>query len=210
MARLPIWAIIVATAAVGIHELGHWSAARELGVRGTIAVSPLFGLTMFEEEPRCSRDVVLIFAAGPAANLVTAACAALVLNHTPMAAGFIRISLFLGIANLFPVPVLDGGRILEALTEGPGAARSMLQIMTTTGGCWFALVLGTALWGVDPIGALTLLALGLGSAASLWSTWKDTRERCGRRFFLRWLLLVGPPATALALLAATAVEGAVR
>jgi Zn-dependent protease len=80
------------------------------------------------------RDMILVAAAGPAMNIALAIVTALVFhiggylpaNAAQWLAANLRNALILNVAlaifNLFPLPPLDGGRILVGLLPGPAAA----------------------------------------------------------------------------------------
>ena len=200
-AHIGVGLLVAALVVVSAHELGHWTAARAVGLPAQIAVSPAIGLTLFDE-PRRRVDSVVIAAAGPAASLLTAAaCFAASGSHTWRLVA--HISLVVGVANLAPVPVLDGGRIISALVEGPGTVRDMLRTMTSVGGTWFALVVGAMTWSADPISAAVVLLVAAGSAVAEWSSWIESRHRHGPLIMRRWVGIAVAASSGPAVMTAT-------
>ncbi len=119
---------------------------------------------------RPRRDMVLVALAGPLSNLLQAFLWAIVLVllaamgtqepfFTRMARGGILVNLLLWAFNLFPVPPLDGGRVLAGLL--PPRAAMMLARIEPYG---FFIVIGLVVAGV--VGRLWLQPLmALGYAA---------------------------------------------
>ncbi len=142
---------------VTLHEFGHYLAGACLGLRPYIRVSPLLGYCAptTEGERRALHTTsgrVVFAAAGPAANLITAwliswapvgtrVDTALASSPWPSArADFVTWSLILGLVNLIPAPVLDGGHIAIALAERarPMRRRRAILALRAFGTCLLA------------------------------------------------------------------------
>ncbi len=74
------------------------------------------------------RDMIWVAAAGPAANFVFAGALSLIFHWfpVPFLLYTIYFNLGLGVFNLFPVPPLDGSRILTGLLPAPLAVRYLM------------------------------------------------------------------------------------
>ncbi len=123
-------------AAAVIHECGHLFAARVLGIGlHSLEIGPL-GATIKTHGALISygREWALC-AAGPGANLISAALTYLLFADTAgfsshgTAFNFFAVSLFLAALNLLPIDGFDGGRMLAAVTcraLGPRASSAIL------------------------------------------------------------------------------------
>ncbi|WP_116107447.1 M50 family metallopeptidase [Lewinella sp. IMCC34191] len=184
-----------------IHELGHALTAKARGVKAEkIILFPLGGGALIPEEPERTRDEVLIYAAGPLANLLVAALALGVLILQPNGDMLIRyyldqssnlivlpamlerllgitvaVNVVLAVGNLLPAYPLDGGRILRALLKVGIADRKATVITTVMG-----ITIGLALIGVsyvlgDPLLGISALFIITFSAAELNRGWQRRR-----------------------------------
>lgn len=142
-----------------VHELGHALVARDRGVRAErIILFPLGGGAYLPDQPKQLWAEVLVYAAGPLANIFLAVLAWIALLLRPdgelLIAYFLRLSgnivvqpaifdqilgitlgvnLLLAFGNLLPAYPLDGGRILRALLRKPLGARTATIVVTTLG-----------------------------------------------------------------------------
>ncbi len=94
------------------HEIGHLLVMVILGEQPQSIVFGSFGIRM-ERKPGTRlayQKEIWIFAAGPAVNLLTAL---LFFSHPSVC----RVHLLLGLFNLLPVSVLDGGQILRCILQ---------------------------------------------------------------------------------------------
>lgn len=100
--------------AICIHEAGHALALRSCGVRIIKLRIEITGLCLDYAGLLHPRQEMLCAAAGPIAGFMWAA--ALAGFYHPWSQLSSRLSLGLSLFNLMPFPMLDGGRILLALS----------------------------------------------------------------------------------------------
>ena len=134
-----IFVLIVYACAATIHELGHISAARALGIKIKDVSFDYSGLRISIDERLTSYNAeIWLAAAGPASNLLSASAVALCIKMSgrevlsvfeatrdfidsgiPSVSGvcafFIIASCVQAVINLLPVKTFDGGRILHCM-----------------------------------------------------------------------------------------------
>ena len=184
-----------------IHELGHALTARARGVRAEkIVLFPLGGGALIPEEPERTFDQVLIYFAGPLANILLAALALPLLLWQANGAYLLRfymnpfgnlvvaptlteqllgitlaVNAVLAVGNLLPAYPLDGGRILRALLRGSLGERRATVVTTVLG-----IVVGGGLIVMsfflgDPLLGLSALFIVSFSAIELNRGWQRRR-----------------------------------
>ncbi|MBC8078534.1 MAG: tetratricopeptide repeat protein [Chloroflexales bacterium] len=167
---------------VTLHELGHALVAQRCGIPvSSIVLWALGGVAWLQREPSRRLHEFLIYAAGPAVNLLLAGVAWLVaspwlldwtfessllsdaafntlLRVADVAEALLAINLSLAIFNLIPAVPLDGGRILHAALAGViGERRAVLPIVALS--VLGALAIGA--WGARNGDVLTVFVAAL-------------------------------------------------
>jgi len=115
-----------------VHELGHVFAGRRFGADGEIVLTVFGGLAVGSPDVHYRYERILVYLAGPVAQLLLAAL--LWLAHPLVAASpdpnrvgqtpaemtwmfLMSINVGWPLFNLLPIPPLDGGRILVEVVE---------------------------------------------------------------------------------------------
>ncbi len=118
-----ISSLLALLSAVLFHELGHLIAILILKEKISAVTLEPFGARIALKNEVSYGHEILIALAGPAASLLLF----FLLGNRDTA----EFSLFLGIINLFPVPTLDGGRVLDCAVSyflGPQAGDRTTRI----------------------------------------------------------------------------------
>jgi stage IV sporulation protein FB len=160
----------MAMGAAIIHEAGHWAAIRAVSGRIRLLRLSVVGAEMQVEGTLSYMQELVCALAGPAVNLITARFAA--------KAGweaFAGLNLALGVFNLLPIGVLDGGRIfncMSAMALGPDVGNRLSRGVDSL----LALVLllgGTALVFFGGSVTLLLVAVWILSRNKEWIILKN-------------------------------------
>ncbi len=128
------WAVIFILAifaCVFLHELGHALAARHYGIQTQdITILPIGGLARLQNLPEDPKQELVVALAGPAVNVVIAACLFIMISILPFSQENFDVmtidsrtflytlffaNLILALFNLIPAFPMDGGRVLRAL-----------------------------------------------------------------------------------------------
>ncbi|MBX5448772.1 site-2 protease family protein [Thermogemmatispora sp.] len=102
-----------------VHELGHALVIKAKGIPlGGMIFIPLLGAAvLMKRHPQNARDDAEIGIAGPLAGALGSASCLLVAWFQPLGvwAPLAYFGFFINLVNLIPAPMLDGGRIVEAI-----------------------------------------------------------------------------------------------
>ncbi|OAV43033.1 site-2 protease family protein [Lewinella sp. 4G2] len=184
-----------------LHELGHALMARARDVTAEkIVLFPLGGGAFLPDPPKTVVDELLIYGAGPGANLLLAAIALPFLYFQPDGDLLLRsfvdpfgnyvvqpdrmdqllgvsvaVNLILAIGNLLPAYPLDGGRMLRALLRRPLGERPAVVVVTLLGMLIGISLLGLAWYLKDPLLAFGALFIAGTSAVTYRSGWQRRR-----------------------------------
>ncbi len=112
-----VFVVCLAFSSVVLHELGHATVARKLGVHvAGIELGFLGGAAKMANLPRNANQELMIAAAGPAVSLMLggAGLGLGALLHVPLLSLVGWINLVIAGFNLIPALPMDGGRILRA------------------------------------------------------------------------------------------------
>jgi Zn-dependent protease len=145
------WMVLpILVASVLWHELGHALTGRAIcNVGGSVTLSP-WGGYYFPDAPILEatdwprrRASLLVIAGGPAATLLLAGLcvvlARLLGSRELLVAGYMNV--FLALANLLPIPPLDGGQMLMSAVGNSHEFRARLYF-------WYAVAIGVGWFGM--------------------------------------------------------------
>ncbi len=159
--------VLLAYAALAVHEAGHVVAARMMNMRvGRIELAPYGGTAhidgAFELLP--SRELI-IAAAGPAVSiavsLITLGIAQVFPMDETLTKAFVQSGFAIGLFNLLPGLPLDGGRMLRALLAKRLGIRRATVICAFAGLGIGGALIALALVAVVFYGSVYGLALGM-------------------------------------------------
>ena len=132
------------------HEMGHLLAIYVLGARPAGMGGRWLGLGISLPRHLSYKTEALIYAAGPAANLLCAAIGCLLLRwHHEYALLFVLLNLATAISNLLPVEGHDGYGLIRAVACGADGSERTLHGLSLT---FTAALCLLSLYVVDRIG----------------------------------------------------------
>ncbi len=130
-----------------LHECGHLTAARLLGIPPKSLRIDFLGARMDVSGCMLSYGSEwLLCAAGPFTSLLCAAGGALLWSRCPPAVTFSCASLVLGLLNLLPIRSFDGGRMLECALSHFTTPRLTSRVMSLTSFLFLFLLWATAVY----------------------------------------------------------------
>jgi Zn-dependent protease len=140
------WMVIV-TASVLLHELGHAFAFRRFGQEPQILLQGLGGLTSGTGEPLPPRRDIVVSLAGPLTGLVLVGLPAFLINRSTqelssdartILSDLVFVNVGWAVLNLLPILPLDGGRVSAALfslrsADGARQAHMLSAVVAAAG-----------------------------------------------------------------------------
>lgn len=147
-----------------VHECGHFLAARCLRLPLREMQLDFLGARLCTEGRMLSYgEEWLLAAAGPMVSLWASAVGACFLSRSYFAFCFSASSLLLGLLNLLPVRTLDGGRMLEIVTERFFGLRVSRAVLSVTSFAFLFLLWAFSVYFLLKVGdGLSLLCFSLG------------------------------------------------
>jgi stage IV sporulation protein FB len=131
--------ILAGFISIMVHELGHALTIKHYKLPTSITLQAFGGYATYPSGRLSRPQNFLVTAAGPAAQLVLALVAYVLLNRLPPNDGIDKfleslmlISLLWAVLNLLPVLPMDGGQLVNAVL-GPARIRITLWITIVTG-----------------------------------------------------------------------------
>ncbi len=127
--------LLISYSAIVIHELAHLAAARLMGLRADNITFHPFGVNLQLKNKIIFSisDEIILYAAGPAINILLALTVSMLGSTSDTARYFYACNIALFCMNILPVAPLDGGIILKkiiAKSFGYRAARRCVRILS--------------------------------------------------------------------------------
>jgi Zn-dependent protease len=179
-----------------IHEMGHVIALRHYGIRASPPTFiPFIGAIITVMPMRDALQEAIVGIGGPVLGTVGAiGCFAIYcLHHNQILLDLSFYGVFINLINLLPIPPLDGGRVMAAVSPWAWIVGLVALVGLLA---WQYVQAGDSFTGVSPVMALILII----AAPRLWRTFRyrertasyyNTAARTSRAIGAAYLLLAG-------------------